>query len=91
MSFTNLCLGYNWASDEWPEYIYVSHTILDGHKNMRYVPEKTCKFIHRNNDIYPSCSSCGYIAGYLECCVSENNVYEYTNNYCPQCGSHVGK
>ena len=40
MSFTNLMLGHNWGSGEWPEYVLVSHEgAVD---DVRYVPERTC-------------------------------------------------
>ena len=80
MSHTNLVLGANWPSDEWPESVNVMHEGVGD--SLKYVPERTCRNLGgeegTNYELYDfGCSSCGYCADITE------------PNYCPYCRAKV--
>lgn len=80
MSFTNLVLGHNWDSGEWPEYVLVSHE--GAADDVRYAPERTCHDLGgedgTNYEYYDfGCSECGFV-----CDVPDPY-------YCPGCGARV--
>lgn len=77
MSWTNLSLGHNWPTGEWPEYVEVDHDDGRGDGPRRYVPERTCRIVE-DEEGDSVCSECG--ADYL--CMTDAS-------YCPDCGARV--
>ena len=61
MSWTNLSLGHNWPSGEWPEYVEVDHDDGRGDGPRRYVPERTCRMGATTDDEY-RCGECGHLS-----------------------------
>ena len=52
--------------------------------------EETCKFVSsKGSDNPPVCSACGYELGIYDCSWYEDGTYEYSGNYCPNCGRKV--
>lgn len=83
MSFTNLVLGHNWDSGEWPEYVLVSHEgAVD---DVRYAPERTCRMRFDDREYRYRCSRCG--------CLSETyrstDGKWYAPEHCTACGARV--
>lgn len=82
---TNLILGANWAPDEWPDYVEVSHDGEAGGR--RYAPERTCHSASAEELGLPGyaegCSECGFRATRYQ--------FDHVYNYCPNCGARVVK
>ena len=89
MSHTNLVLGANWPSDEWPESVDVMHDGVGD--RLKYVPERTCKAIDDfvipgqvQTYPYKICSNCHSDFPRLACSGDFS-----VENYCPNCGAKV--
>ena len=80
MSHTNLVLGANWHSEEWPESVDVMHEGVG--YSRRYVPERTCEFIPFIED-----DGSIFVENYSECDAAVLSRCEF--NYCPNCGAKV--
>lgn len=84
MSWTNLLLGHNWPSGEWPGYVEVSHEGVRD-PGRRYVPERTCRMPFDDREYRYRCSRCG--------CLSEiyrdTDVKWYAPKYYTHCGARV--
>lgn len=77
MSWTNLLLGHNWPSGEWPEYVEVSHEGVRD-PGRRYVPERTYHPKRVGTSYHTSimCSSC-------------KHPLDEVTVYCPHCGARL--
>lgn len=94
---TNLILGANWAHDEWPEYVEVTHE--GGAGGRRYVPKRTCSMAYDSVCENYVCSCCGtrFAIPVYEiarpCGPGQNDfTIGYRNlKYCPNCGARIVK
>lgn len=85
MTHTNLVLGSNWPSSEWPDYVDVEHDDGRDRGAVRYAPERTCAMVYdpgwSDDELYPteaySCSECGHID------------LDGKPRYCRYCGARV--
>ena len=77
MSWTNLSLGCGWADDEWPEYVEVCHEGAPD-QGVRYVPERTCRYVRDEALGGWMCSECGGLEPVGD-----------SVSYCPDCGARV--
>lgn len=95
--YTNLVLGTNWASEEWPEHIVVSHVSEGAQDGVCYVPAReTCRYLP--NIVEPegdgadedceefSCSVCDFTMAREGWFDSGGAPYF---SYCPNCGAKV--
>ena len=73
--YTNLPLGGNWAG-EWPAYVLVHHE--GSVDDVRYVPERTCRYVYDKGLCGWVCSECGGL-----------EPVGYHVRYCPDCGARV--
>ena len=90
MSHTNLVLGANWPSDEWPESVDVMHEGVGD--SLKYVPERTCKMqrafsepvLMEHVQEY-ECSECGGL--------TNAQIFNESDEprYCMMCGARVAK
>lgn len=75
--YTNLPLGGNWAG-EWPAYVLVHHE--GSVDDVRYVPERTCRYVYDEGLCAWRCSECGGLEP-----VGDNV------RYCPDCGARIAE
>ena len=73
--YTNLPLGGNWAG-EWPAYVLVHHE--GSVDDVRYVPERTCRYVYDEGLCGWVCSECGGL----------EPVGDHVR-YCPDCGARI--
>ena len=73
--YTNLPLGGNWVG-EWPAYVLVHHE--GSVDDVRYVPERTCRYVYDKGLCGWVCSGCGGL-----------EPVGYHVRYCPDCGARI--
>lgn len=73
---TSLVLGGSWGRNERPAHIDVWHEASA--ETLRYVPERTCRYVYDGETAGWRCSECGGL----------EPVGDHVR-YCPDCGARI--